>query len=235
MKQVLKISTWALLMALLALLVVTLPTFGASNFLGGQSGNILTPDDVIVPTGTMDLSYHQIVNFRNSDDLSATGITYGVTPNLELGASFISSGDSDVAFNGKYRLLTETTNRPAMLVGVYDVSGSANAVNGDPGFFLVFSKNITSTASNMVGEPSKPLRLTAGFGSGPYDGLLVGLDWTLDPRLSLMADYTGGNVGGNDKLFSAGVRYAASDAIRIDLAAIDFKDFAFGGDFRFKF
>lgn len=235
MKQVLNISTKALLLVTLALLVVTLPASGASNFLGGQSGNILTPDDIIVPTGTVDLSFHQIVNLSHDNNLSSTGITYGVTPNLEVGASFISNGDSDVTFNGKYRVITETASRPALLVGVYDVSGSANGVNGDPGFFMIFSKNVTSTASDIVGEPSKPLRLTAGLGTGPYSGLIMGLDWTLGPRVSLMADYTGGNVGDNDKLFSAGIRYAVSDTIRLDVAAIDFKDFAIGGNFHFKF
>lgn len=237
MKQVTSISTRMKNTAAVALtlLAMALPTFGASSFLGGQSGNIFTPDGAIVPTGTWELSFHHIANFRGNDNFSATGLTYGATPDLELGTSLISNGQSDMTLNAKYRVLAETAGRPAMLIGVYDLAGAAQAVNGDPGFFLAISKDITYTASRATGEPSKPLILTAGFGSGPYNGLMLGLDWTLAPRVSLMAEYAGGEIGGNRKLFSAGIRYAATDAIRLDAAAVDFKSFGFGADFRFRF
>lgn len=218
------------------LLLIALPSFGASSFLGGFSGNILTPDTVIEPTGTWEASYHQAVNvLGDNDNLSAAGVIYGATPNLELGASFIDNGESDTALNAKYRLLAETADRPAIIVGVFDAAGSADFLDDNPGFYLALSKNITPTASEIAGEPSKPLRLSLGVGAGVFNGVFAGLDWTLEPKLSLMAEFFGGSLGGNDNFFNAGIRYAATDALRLDAATIDFDNFAFGASYRIAF
>jgi len=218
------------------LLLIALPALGASSFLGGFSGNILTPDSVIEPTGTWELSYHQAVNvLGDSDNLTAFGVIYGAAPNLEVGVSFVDNSESDTAFNAKYRLLDETADRPAVIVGVFDAAGSVDFLDDNPGFFLALSKNVTPTASEIAGEPSKPLRLTLGVGSGAFDGLFAGLDWTLQPKLSLMAEFFSGSLGGNDSLFNAGIRYAATDALRLDAATIDFDDLAFGASYRLAF
>ena len=199
-------------------MLACLPAFGASSFLGGQSGLILTPDGLVTPQGSWDLSLHLFTD----SDRTAFGVVFGVAENLEIGASFRSNGHSDAAINGKFRLIPETSQRPAILVGV-------GSVTDDPGLYLVISKNITSTASDIAGEPSKPLRLNVGFGSGSFDGIFLGLDWTLQPQLTLMAEF----LGGNGSSFNAGVRYAISDTLRLDLATIDLEDIAFGATYRF--
>ena len=208
-------------------MLAIMPAFGASSFLGGQSGNILTPDGLVMPEGSWDASYHQ---FTSDTDLTTFGVAFGVAENLEIGVSFLSNGDSETALNGKFQLLPETAQKPAILIGVFDISGS---VSDDPGLYLVVSKNITPVASDIAGEPSKPLRLNLGFGSGFYDGIFLGLDWTLQPQLSLMAEFFSGEIGDNDSFFNAGVRYAISDAFRLDLATIDLEDIAFGASYRF--
>lgn len=218
------------------LLLIALPVFGASSFLSGFSGNILTPDSVIETTGTWEASYHQAVNLLgDNDNLTTFGVIYGATPNLELGASFVDNGESDTTLNAKYRLLAETADRPAIIVGVFDAAGSADFLDDNAGFYLALSKNVTPTASEIAGGPSKPLRLTLGVGSGVFNGLFAGFDWTLEPKLSLMAEFFNGSLGGNDSFFNAGIRYAATDALRLDAATIDFRDLAFGASYRIAF
>jgi len=211
-------------------MLASLPAFGASSFMGGQSGDILTPDGLVTPQGSWDLSYHQFTNLLGDADLTTFGATYGVVENLEIGVSFLSNGDTETALNAKFRLMPETAQKPGILIGVFDVGST---FGNDASLYLVISKNITSTASDIAGEPSKPLRLNVGFGSGLYDGIFLGLDWTLQPQLSLMAEFSSGQIGDNDSFFNAGLRYAISDAFRLDVATIDFEDIAFGASYRF--
>ncbi|MHB0997917.1 MAG: hypothetical protein ACYC27_01620 [Armatimonadota bacterium] len=219
----------------MVLLMLCIPVLAAPSFLGGYSGNIITPDAVILPQGTWEISYHDFMEVLGDNDLKAAGIIYGVTPNLEVGVSFIDNSESDTAINGKYRLLAETATRPTIVVGVFDVASSVNFLDPDPGLFVLASKNITSVASDIVDSPSRPLRLTLGLGTGVFNGLFAGLDWTLESRLSLMAEFFGGELGGDENFFNAGIRYAATDDIRLDAATIDFEDFAFGASYRFAF
>lgn len=216
-------------------LLTALPTFGASCFLGGFSGNILTPDDVTAAPGTWEVSYHSLVEVLDDADLTTFGVNYGLAENLEVGASFVNNSDSKMAVNAKLRLLHETTERPMVLIGAFDIGGSVNFLDSDPGAYLVVSKNITPTASEVVDRPSKPLRLSLGVGSGVFDGAFAALDWTLQPQLSLMAEYFSGGLGADDNLFNAGIRYAAADALRVDAAVIDFEDFAVGVSYRIAY
>jgi len=219
-------------LAVMMIVLACVPAFGASSFLGGFSGNILTPDGVIVPQGEWEASYHLFGDLIGDQDVSAFGVTYGVVDNLEIGVSFLNNNQNETAINGKYRLITETAGKPTVIVGAFDVAGSVGFLDTDPGLFILVSKNVTPVASEFAGRPSKPLRLTAGFGSGVFDGFFAGLDWTLQSRLSLMAEFFNGNIGNNGSSFNAGVRFAATDALRLDAATIDFNDIAFGASYR---
>jgi hypothetical protein len=189
----------------------------------GLSGNILTPDDLILAPGTFNLAYHGI-SFDGGDNENIFSGNVGVFPNLEVGASVLTNGDSDVIFNGKYRLLTETGTRPAVTVGVIDLASTAFA---DPGLFIMVSKSLTTAAEEVTDRPSKPLRGHLGIGSGVLSSVFLGLDWTVTPQLSVMLEYiSDSDFGGS--LFNGGVRYAVSDNLRLDLSLIDFDDFTYG-------
>ncbi len=218
----------------LVLLALALPVIGAQSFLGSYSGNILTPDATVAPPGTWELSYHQFIDVLGGEDLSSFGVLYGAADKLEVGVSFLNDGQSDAVFSGKYQVVSETADMPAVLVGVFDLGGTADWLSNDASFYLAVSKNITAFASDVADQPSRPLRLTAGFGSGVFDGLFAGFDWTLQSNLSLMAEFV--DVGfDNDSQVNAGLRFAASDNIRLDLATIDFQDLAFGATFTTRF
>ncbi|HUV04054.1 MAG TPA: hypothetical protein VMX94_02985 [Armatimonadota bacterium] len=222
-------------LTVLILMVTALPAFGASSYLGGLSGNILTPDGVVVPPGTWEASYHSLPDIFDNRDLTTVGVTYGLVGNLEVGVSFVSNHESDTALNAKYRLMPETPTRPAVLVGVFDIGSTVETLDkDDPGLFIVFSKSVTPAAENRQ-QPLKPLQLSVGFGTGVFDGVFAGLDWTVQPQMRVIAEYFGGKIGRNDNLFNAGIRYAPTGALRLDVAAIDFEDVAFGVNYRIAY
>lgn len=215
----------------LALLILAVPSFAAQSFLGSFSGNIVTPDAVVAPLGTWEVSFHDFIDVVAGEDLTSFGVIYGLAENLEVGLAALDNGDSEIAFSGKLGIVTETSTTPAVLVGVFDIGST---VADDASFYVALSKNITSLASDVADQPSRPLRLTAGFGSGVFDGFFAGFDWTLTPRLSLMAEYLNeGFEGDND--INAGIRYAATSNVRLDLALIDFEELALGASLTSRF
>lgn len=215
-----------LLFMVVVVLVFSLPAVAAPSFFGGYSGNILSPDAIVVPAGVWQASYHV---FSDGDE-NVFGLMYGLTENLEVGAGFFNNGDSETSLNAKMRLMPETATRPAVVVGVADLGG--DVLDDDPSFYVLVSKNITPVASEIAGEPSKPLQLTIGVGSGGFDGFFAGFDWTLQERLSLMAEFVD---FGNDSEFNAGVRFALANNFRLDAGLIDMDDFAFGASYTSQF
>lgn len=190
----------------------------APSFLG-MSGNIFTPDDVVLAPGAFSANLHSI---DTDDSTLIIGASVGVTESLELGIGRYDSDDGQTFVNAKYSVLPETISRPSITIGAVDVTGELDP-GEDPGFFIVLGKNLTSVASNVAGEPSAPLRGTIGFGTGILDGFFAGLDWTLTPKISAMAEFLA-----EDSVFNAGVRLAVTENLRIDAALIDMDDLGFG-------
>ncbi len=227
MKQILTISTIIAVMATLSL-----PSLGASSFLGGYTGGICTPDGLIQPTKSMDISFHDTQKGFGGTDVKATGALIGLSPNLEVGVAFIGNDTSNFTISSKYRVVSETATAPALLIGVFDAAGSANFLSADPSLYIVLSKNITGFASDATNSPQNPMRATIGVGSGVFNGFFAGLDYALQPKLSVIAEFNGGNIGGSKNLFNAGIRYAALPQLRIDAAFVGFKQIALGASYR---
>lgn len=223
-----------LLLILPVLVIAALPALGSSAYLGGYSGLLLTPDASVTPTGAWDLAFHDLIGAANNNkNFQTYSLSYGLIKNLEVGGAIVTSdGGSDLAINGKYVLLDEDVSRPAVAIGVYDVLGLVDSVNGSPSFYIVASKDLTAAASKAVKSPSKPFRVNVGLGSGVFNTFFVGLDWTLVHNLAVQFEYTNGALDGNSGLANAGVRWAVSKQFRLDAGVISFQDFAFGVDYR---
>lgn len=80
------------------------------------SGNILTPDDVLLPPGGFSANYHAIDIDDADKTQSIIGANVGVTPSLELGIARIDfdDGDKETIINGKYLLMSETATSPPL-------------------------------------------------------------------------------------------------------------------------
>jgi len=223
-----------IILPLAALLVLALsPSAGAAPSVLGTSGNILTPDDTIVAPGGVNFGYHAITDFAGgSDTLNIYCANIGLLPKLEVGAAVVTNGGSEVIINGKYRILSEGEGRPAVTVGLVDAGAQLTHRRGA---YILLSKNLTTFAEELADKISRPLRGHLGIGNGAVKDVFVGLDWTLAPKFSLMAEYiSDSELTGSDgeALLNAGIRYALTKEWRLDLGMIDFEDFTFGASYQ---
>ena len=206
--------------------------FAAPSFLG-ITGNILTPDDIVLSPGDFCANLHSFQNDHNSPLFIAAAV--GATDGLELGIGHYDPdgpGDQTETFvNAKYAIKAETQSSPSVVIGATDLTGDLDP-DDNPGFFILLGKNLTPVATDMTGEPSMPLRGTLGFGSGIYGGMFAALDWTLTPKVSLMAEYVANasikGLFNEEQVVNIGARLAITNNLRADAALIDGKDFAFG-------
>lgn len=225
-----------LIMILTALLLLGVSSVQAAPSYLGPSGNIMTPDELTTPSPGFDVGFHRFLDFGfrgTSSDLDVIHGNFGLTPNIEVGLAVVDprdNGGSDLAINAKWRFRDEDATSPAIAVGTLDVAGEA--LDDDPTLYILFSKNLTPFTEDVVAGPVRPLRGTIGFGTGFYDGVFAGLDWTLSPQLSVMLEYVrGGDILDKNTLVNGGVRWAASPGLRLDASLIDFDNLAFGLSF----
>ena len=212
-----------------ALFVSAIAGVVAAPNLYGTSGLIEVPDDRIYAVGAWSPAYHTVLDINDSDNnLSFFTIGTGILPNLSVSGGIKTNGDSDVVLNGKYRLVAESASRPSITIGVVDALGDL-AINDDPGLYIEVGRNLTAAAEEVAGGDSKPLRGFLGVGTGVLQGVFLGLDWTLTPKLSAMVEYLSGDDGlVGDSHFNAGIRFALTNEIRVDAAMVDFDDFSAG-------
>lgn len=221
------LSLTAVIAATLILSAV-IPAAAAPN-LYGTGGLIEVPDDTTYPVGAWAPAYHRVVNIGSSEtDLDFFTVGVGITPNLSISGGVASNGDDDVLLNAKYRLSAEMADRPSITIGVVDAAGDLNSED-DPGLYIVFGKSLTAAAEEIAGGESKPLRGYIGFGTGVLDGVFLGLNWTLTPKLQAMVEYVNSDEGlDDDAHFNGGIRLALTNELRVDASLIDFDDFSFG-------
>lgn len=207
------------------------PVQAAPNFVG-QSGNIVTPDELVVPQGEFSVGYHYLEKeiFGSGDSMNIFSVNYGFTPAFEAGLAYVNRGDDDFLVNGKYQILRERANRPSVTVGVVDL---LDQLDHDPGFYFLIGKNLTGVSGDVATETEgRALHGYIGAGTGPYEGVLAGLDYRATPQLSLMAEYAPeGPLTGRDDAVNVGVRYAVSNKFRVDAALFDFDNFGLGISF----
>ncbi|MDO8589544.1 MAG: hypothetical protein Q7T82_21175 [Armatimonadota bacterium] len=209
------------------LALVALLAFGAAASAApsvfGTSGNIITPDDTILASGAFNIAYHGISTDGDNANFFAANV--GLLPNLEVGATVATDGDTDVLINAKYRVLAEAASRPAVTIGVID---AGQQLTDDSGFYILLSKSLTPVVESATEKTVGPVRGHLGFGSGVVQTIFAALDWTVTPKLSLMLEVISDSELPQDSMFNIGGRYAISDDLRLDLGLIDFDDLTYG-------
>lgn len=211
-----RISILILAMCMLSGMASAAPSFY------GTTGLIYVPTDGHLQAGGFSANFHSVDTA--GDNLDVLGANVGLTDSLEIGVARLDFGDGqETILNGKYSILEETASRPSFLIGVLDAGGNLDA-DDDPGFYLVLGKNLTSVAASVSGEPMRPIRGYLGIGTGFFDGLFAGAEWSFSDKATLMAEF----VDAGDSTFNAGVRFAISGGVRADLAFIDAEDLGFG-------
>ncbi len=201
----------------------------AGNTIYGLTGLIETPDDRIAGQSAISLAGTYISDFGDSDSSIFTyGGSFGLMPKLEIGAVGLDSdapgSDTEAILGAKFRIAEETFSRPSITVGVVD---AGDALDRDPGAFVVIGRNLTSAAESFGGVVSKPLRGTLGFGTGLYKGVFAGLNWSLSDKTEVMVEYLAKGLR-DDSSLNAGIRMNTGRGLTLQLGAMGFKDF-YGG------
>jgi hypothetical protein len=223
--------SWITVVLPLMLTALVSPALAAPNFVG-QSGNLVTPDDRVLPSREFSIGYHYLDKriFGRGDNLNIFSVGYGFTPQLEAGLAYVDNGSGDLVVNAKYQILRERSNAPSLTVGVVDLF---DQLNRDPGAYLLLGKNLTAASRDVRTEAQG--RLVHGYiglGTGTYEGLIVGLSFVANPQLTLMAEYSPeGPLTGRDDTFNVGLRYAIRNRIRLDAGLFDFDNFGVGVSF----
>lgn len=213
----------------LALLVGVASAAGAVTNIFGMSGLIETPNADVLDPGSFAITANSIADVGDTDvDFTTVGAGFGLLPQFEVSGAYVDTDvDEEFFLNGKYLIVPETFERPAIAVGVVDVLDEFDV---DPSFFVVFGKNITAAAEEIAGMESKPLRGTVGFGTGIYEGIFAGLEWALSPRFDIMAEYLTEGIGA-DSTFNAGLEFSLTENLTVEAGLYDFDDFYFGGTY----
>jgi hypothetical protein len=212
------------------LAAVTVPVLAAPNFVG-QSGNIVTPDDRIVQPREFSAGYNfldqHIFGTNKSKNLIAAN--YGFTRALEAGLAY-ETRDKDLLVNAKYGLVPERRTSPSVTLGVVDLF---NQLDKNPGGYIVLGKNLTGVSGDVAtATAGRALHGYVGLGTGPYNGVMGGLDFIATPQLSLMAEYAPkGPLTGRKSGVNLGARYAISNRVRLQAALFDFDNVGVGISF----
>lgn len=227
--------------ALVAMAVAggTLCASAGSNIYG-VGGLIETPGDSLVPLGGVSITGHYISEFFDSDDnVFAFGGAVGITPRLEVSAVGLDSDapgvDTSALISGKFRIFSESIERPSVTVGIVDIADELEDLNSEidnPSFFVVFAKNLMPDVGGLGGIVARPLRGSLGFGTGLYKGVFAGLNWSAAPRVDVLAEYLSNGLR-QKSTFNAALRFTPVRTISVQGGTIGFEDFYVGATVSF--
>ncbi|MDH7602561.1 MAG: hypothetical protein QHI38_10500 [Armatimonadota bacterium] len=221
--------------AVLLLLAAVVGEASAGVSIYGLSGLIETPDDVTVDPSAVVLMGRDAPDYNDSDvDVYTYGGATGIIPKLEVGVVGLDTdapgSKTQAVFSAKYRILDETADRPSITIGVVDIGSRMDKINADidnPSAFVVLGRSLSSVAQPWAAAVTTPLKFTVGVGTGLYKGVFVGLDWSPQNRLHVMAEYLTKGLR-QEGTFNAGLRYNAFGRLNLEAGTMAFKGF-YGG------
>ncbi len=184
----------------------------------GYTGLILTPTaDTVAQNG-----FNLGAAFLDSDDSDVAFFSgnAGIAAGLEVGGTVFDpdGGDSKTVFNAKYRLMNENLSQPSVAIGISDATDELDSTP-----YVVLSKSLTLETESFVSP-----RIHVGVGGGGLDGLFGGLSASFGPKTTLMAEYDTEDV-------NFGAQFAVSQYFRIHADAISGDNFGYGVSFNMGF
>lgn len=222
---------------LVAVLLVGASALYAGSSIYGVSGLIETPDGSIAAQSSLALDASYISDVGGSDSLTTYGGAFGLMPKLEIGGVAIDSDAAGVKtrglLNAKYQIMGESLEKPSITVGVVDVADQLDKINGrigDPSAFIVFGKNISTTAEGISGNVSKPIRGTLGFGTGLYKGGFAGLSMAATSKLDFMLEYLSNGIR-QDSTVNAAAKLKLARGLAIQAGTLDFNGLYAGASY----
>ena len=157
---------------------------GAAPSLLGYTGLLLVPSADALDDKEFNVAYFTL-NVEEGADETVFAANMGVDEGTEIGFARIKPdyGRADTVLSGKYRIQPEDEQRPAMAVGVFDLTDQI-----DTTVYFVASKSL-SRSYRISGREATSPRVPLGVGGGALDGLFAGATAVLGEKLMLIAEY----------------------------------------------
>ncbi|WP_456397754.1 YjbH domain-containing protein [Desulfurobacterium sp.] len=157
--------------ALIVLVLIPAVAYGYSDpiNISGLTGYIFTPSAYIQPEKKI------VAGTAITNEYKNIFISSVIFPGLEAGLSYDFDNNRNKLFNLKYQFLPETKALPAIAFG-----GNINGNSPFHGAFVVISKYFDTPI---------PQTITAGYGTGFYDGFFVGNEILIHPKVTFMTEY----------------------------------------------
>lgn len=220
----------ALLLALL--LSAGAGTASADPSLLGASGGLTVPTTDVMAEGSMALSVSSIWIDRNNDTRDNAVYSVGCAPlrDVEAGLSYVSYRTrraKDTLFHCKWRVRAQEGLVPALAIGAVDVVGE---LTDEPSAYLVIGGVAWAPKDPFSGEPTNPLRLHLGIGTGIYgDSPFACADWTLNKRVRLLVEWQKNlALGTKTYQFNVGARANVAPGFALSAGAMDMQHFGLG-------
>lgn len=197
-------------------IIATLLLLAGIPLLATPSTLIWIPSTDIQPKGVWHLGVDTYVYTGGTTSPAPfvdAGLTYGVTPRIELGVDAISGTGTPLWVNGKIQLLAPGKSPLALVAGIYNV-GTKDATNQElayvEGSYVLFG-----TRLSLGAYKGREAALASSLSTQVDDtGLLAGVDRVMG-KWWFGADYQSGNnaVGA----LNFGIGYAFTDKVGVIL------------------
>ena len=177
--------SWTLVTLLLALALsgLALQAEAAPSLFGG-TGLLFTPTADVVPDQQFNVAFFAL-ELEEGVDESVLAANVGLPQGLELGFARIKpeGRESDTFLNAKYQLWREQDEKPALSVGVVDLTDEQ-----DTTVYVVLSKSVSDWVRDRGKDITGP-QIHAGLAGGLLDGVFAGASAYLGDKLALLAEY----------------------------------------------
>jgi len=208
----------ALAVACASVLALSSAPSCASPSWQGYSGLFLMPTaDVLGPN-----KFGVNVAVRDKDDLTANWYSgsFGLRNGLEIGVTKVQPNPpiaEDTVVHAKYQILPAEGRRPAVAVGVFDITDEINST-----VYVVASKEV----SKQLGKRAALFRVHAGVGGGQIDQFMFGGEAVLGEYqyVHLLAEHI------NDQV-NMGARFAIPGGIKLDAVFLDLDTLGLGATY----
>ncbi|NIM06103.1 MAG: hypothetical protein GTO55_07370 [Armatimonadetes bacterium] len=161
----------------------------AAPSLRGFTGLLLTPTADTLGAKDYNLAFFALDADEGIDTTTWAG-NLGLPAGLEAGIAIIDpdNASNETLINAKYRIRSESARRPALAVGVFDLTDEIDATT-----YFVASKSLPKLLKESAEEVVAPA-FHVGIGGGALDGIFAGFSLTLLNKLTVMVEYDTDNT-----------------------------------------
>ena len=207
----------------LAVVLCVAPFAAAEPSLNGYTGLIAAPTARVTAPDYVELGLNtrEVEEFDNITWLA----NFGASDGLEVGFAnieFPGSGGQETVISGKYQLRPESGERPAIAVGVFDITDGVDATA-----YLALSKSYGKELGKIRGKETRLLGIHGGFGGGVIDGFFVAGEAQIGKEVTAQLEWVSDN-------FSAGADADVLAGAQDGAAWVDLDDLALTASVAFQ-